>query len=923
MSRALEERGAGAVLRCLRTERQLPFPDLGSAIEAPLWLVRAERGVWLVAATERRKGGAVSSLAVGGTVRIEDGFPSGAVVVEHVRARLARGDVEEARQLIEGRTRGPTYSFDPRLAERWPPLPSRGPVTLPDGFPTGPDAPPWLYALETASTVRWPGRLRDLDRPIWLGFTEDAVFAVVPGEGAAGVRPLDGAVTRARSFPVDVLRVGDAELSMGLFGRHGLELAVALGAEGPDARWARVGLELWNTGRPERALALAEAAVARGRAAALSPLFTRLFVAAGRGAEAATTLAGAQDDHELATFDRFESATRAGGDPLSDERTETLARAAGVTPLSPPEGAPWPPEHPAEIWGAARGQLPDAYLSEARGHVRGLRFIAALDPAPEAWAAAARAARAAGDREGARIDLARALSTHPRPTLAWLAVAWAFEDASEKEAALRTALELDPMAEAAPGALGATTLETAALAAERWGLDGASALLEAADAAQGAEVAPETRWARAERLRSAGDLGRAARVFARLAGDPEKEVEDRNRPRWRARIESAKAFAGAAEPDRAREQIERAVAEDFLHADALRSAAAVEGVVSDDRRQWWQHVASVLEGAESPSAAPGLKRLSAAALEQLHPGDQDWWDEVRTQINLPKLPARDALIRGLSRLEGTEFPEVFDLVAALSHGLGLEPVPTYVYRGDDAVGLSGWPTQPPVLLIGVEHLREGPRKLSLASLRFALAVELAHLAAGHPVLAFDDSLLGTSRSVYQAFGRFAGTAETAVDLVSLIPGVDQLAKLQLLFRLSRRVFFVRNAFNKATGLVQPVLKRFFPTSKERSRGLSRRGLSGAALAFRVQADRAALRLGGDLGAAVRALLATGEVPALRLERWAQGGLSALLERSGEDEDDVTLGADEAFRLAALVEEAVTHGPFGPDTHDGQPNEKSS
>ncbi|MEL6189037.1 MAG: hypothetical protein AAFU79_30825, partial [Myxococcota bacterium] len=96
-------------------------------------------------------------------------------------------------------------------------------------------------------------------------------------------------------------------------------------------------------------------------------------------------------------------------------------------------------------------------------------------------------------------------------------------------------------------------------------------------------------------------------------------------------------------------------------------------------------------------------------------------------------------------------------------------------------------------------------------------------------------------------------------------------------------------------------------------GLSRGGLSGAALAFRVQADRAALRLGGDLEAAVRALVGTGDLPAVRLDRLARGGLSALLEEVGEDDDDdAPLGADEAFRLVALVEEAVTRGPFSAD-----------
>ena len=923
--RALADRGAGPLVGFLPTDRTVPLPRLGRPRSAPLWLVRAETGVWLVAAVEADETGAVSSLAVAGAARVDDGFPAGAVVVEAVRARLPRTLVEQARTLVRRAPQARTLGFDVRLQERTESAPGEAPYGSPEGFPTGAGPEPWLYALETASTVRWPGRLRDLDRTVWLGFTESSVFAVVLGEGTRGLLRLDAPMARGRRFPTHVLEVGEVDLSIGLFGGHRLDLAVALAAAEAGPRWALVGVELWDTGRREAALALCEAGVDRGHRDALLPVLTRIFAVSGRGAEAASALARAPEEMPLRNFEGFARALNTG-EAWDPDTSRRLAEAAALDPLEPSDGAPWPPRGPAEIWAAGRGTLPEGFVSAAPDRVRALRVVASLASTGDSWRAAALAGRAAGDRAGARDDLARALALDPVPATAWQALAWALEDAAREDEALRAALALDPTGAAASTVLGAHALENAADRAERLGLDGASALLESADATLGEETTPSQRWSRAERIRRAGDLLLAAKVFARFGAASEESPDDPERPRWKARIAAARAYASAGESEKAQDQLERAVAGDFLHAEALRAAASVEGVVSDDRRAWWLHVAAVLDGASRAPAPGGSSRLSKAALDALHPGDQDWWDDVRTQINLPSLPARDALIRGLSRLEGQEFPEVFALVSELSKALGLEPVPTYVYRGDDAVGISGWPTQPPVLLVGVEHLREGPRQLSPASLRFALSVEIAHLAAGHPVLAFDDSLLGTSRSVYQAFGRFAGTAETAVDLVSLIPGVDQLAKLQLLFRLSRRVFFVRKAFDKATGLVQPLLNRFFPTEKERSRGLSRRGLSGAALAFRVQADRAALRLGGDLEAAVGALVATGDLPAVRLDRLARGGLSALLEELGEEDDEVPLGADEAFRLVALVEEAATRGPFSADVtpeRDGQLSEKSS
>jgi hypothetical protein len=399
---------------------------------------------------------------------------------------------------------------------------------------------------------------------------------------------------------------------------------------------------------------------------------------------------------------------------------------------------------------------------------------------------------------------------------------------------------------------------------------------------------------RVARAASEALSGRAAEDAARADLQPGK-----------LRLQAARALLAHGDASEAVTAAREAVRDDFLHAEVLRGAADLRGLpVADAERRWWRHLAEVLAptGAHAPGLPPRA-RLSAEELDGLQPRGRGWLADLRARISTPALPPRDHLVRGLERVESARYPELFRLVGELSSALGVDPVPTYVYRGDDAVGVSGWPVSPPVLLIGAEHLDPGPRHLDEAALRFAVAVELSHIAAGHPVLAIDDSLLGTSKSVYQAFGRFAGTAETAVDLIALIPGIDQLAKLQKILKLSRRVFTARSTVEKAHGLARPLLERVLPKrGGDEERGIAHAASSETAIALRLQADRAALLLTGDVGAAARALLATtSRRPAARLETLARDGLAPLLDPERADE---TVDVDEALRLAALLEEAA-------------------
>ena len=194
-------------------------------------------------------------------------------------------------------------------------------------------------------------------------------------------------------------------------------------------------------------------------------------------------------------------------------------------------------------------------------------------------------------------------------------------------------------------------------------------------------------------------------------------------------------------------------------------------------------------------------------------------------------------------------------------------------------------------------------------MRFALAAELVHLRCDHPVLIFDASWLGTSRSVYDQVNGWAGTAETVFDLVTLLPGLDQARKVQTLVKLARTAFRTRGVVDKAVNLADPVVAWLGLSAEQEERGLSREGLSGAALQFRIQAERAALLLTGDLRAAVDALLVLSTRSADKVDQVRSEGLATILR-----DPEGGLAGDELLRLSALVAFATSHMPWqGPPT----------
>lgn len=884
LRRALHEHTDEAPRAALRTTTRQPCGPLGRPqTHTEVWVAVTAHRVWVLAACGT--GPWVRGDGAGDSLRLEPGWTAhtlhaaGQVLTVAARDRAAAEQAVEAWALAP-RGGSPVASPAPDAA---PPTRARAAraAVLPEGWAQAVPAPVearWLHVVPTAARheVVADGRRRAL--PVEVGIRDDGLaLAVREGARLHAWREVHGPLTLVRRGGRPGLEGEDLTLPGALVG--GSEaLLVHLSSADPSARWAWLARHAADADDPGRATAAWVEADERGQADACWLDVAAACCAAdlpghGRAALGRALLAGALHAGDPGAWTR--AATAWGRRAAWRRHTGALREGLGplLGPLLPSE----PGLEPARA----------AWLGALEDHARRGDTLEDWRRAAVAWHEAHVPARAL-----ACLD--EAVRTGG-PAERWLQGAWRWEEGQRAAGtrAWRQALAADPEGAAlqqlpdadAWRALGALAEAAGAeeLAARAW-----------AQVRAAAPADPEVARRLATALLAVGKPERAATVLAELATSADDHGLD-TPALWR---EVASLRQG---PDR-EAAARQSVACGFLHAHTFAAARGLEGV-DEPTRTWWAHLERVVGGSQRPEAPgrPPAAELGRADQEAIAPGAPSWLANLSEAVLGPPLPDRAALVRGLEPLEGA-MPEAQAVVRALALSLQTAAPEAFLFRGDGAWGVAAWPTRPPVLLLGAAHAPGGPRALSSGPLRFALATTVAHLACGHPAPHADPSLAGTSRQVYRAFGRYAGVAEDVVDLLTLVPGVDHLARLERVVRASRRVFAARKALDKAGKLATPLVDRaLLPTGS--SRGLGPLGLSGARLRAQLHADRLALRLTGDMGAAVAAILLTSTGSADLAARVHQEGLAAVLQ-----DPTGPVGADETVRVSALLAWAATTGP---------------
>ncbi len=965
----------------LRTGAQYPFiaPDDGEEKLASIWFVVCRSRCWLVAATR------TDQWSVGDAdVSLEKGWTWDAVRVGEWTVPLRSGTRSSAEKLMKqwrmstggGRpVEPPTSQVVP---EGWTgrARAASGAYNLPGWLAETTPAPPdarWLYAYETDREIPLLNTDGSIDRvPIWFAIS-DRSTTLVAHRGSASpahpnwLRPVDPPVEhRERTAARDQLVAAGWTLPGALVDRKtGLAAALANAAHEAahaDARWGVAVEQAIDAGEPSRALELLREAFVLGRHTTCWLSVGAFALEAGEAESAVgAALCALEEQPDLdlepaaVAWARRRPAVRdvepsAVKTALTGVFEECRTRSDG-RPWSVPDGIPWPPDGPIEAMAIAAIVLDQDRTIDAltlwKDHgapPRVQQAIAATtvnedDPsaaASEWWAAAERWRPL--DPEASLDAAERALTAAPersRAALHYRIAAWRWTDAEDPPTDAIEAHWAAALPEAPPDGLDQAT--------DAW-----RALAEQAAAAEAFETAVHA-W---RQVRDLDSTERAA-LFSeatvletrldrpdqaiealRLLAERTEEAVEPEPARWFVWTELARLLDG---PE-ATSALKEAVRGDFLVpaawvraleiAEQHRTAGTAE--IDDATVRWWRHVHRQLAGPEAASAVPGEssgprapeRDLAGEALDGLHPGGVGWLERARHSLDTTDPPPITELTRGLERVQPAAWPRLYAALSNLSEALKIPPPDVFVFRGTGAWGLSAWPTEPPIILVGHDHLVELPETdpadvpapdapsgdsgdsgaytpplaMTRDALSFALAVELVHLAARHPLLSFDGGLVGTSRSVYNAFGRYAGTAETVVDLVTLLPGIDQISKVQTVIKLSRRVFTARSVVDKTTDLATRASSFGLWKSTDDDTPTIARSYVGPALQFRIQADRAALLLTGDLHAAIEAILRGQPDTAVRFGAFERDGLVAALD--GLDEDTT-------LRIASLVEFAAT------------------
>ncbi len=915
----------------------------GAVTTAPRFVLATDRRCWVVARTPdgRRFGWATGAVdAVG----LDTGWTRDRLHVGPWRLPLRRGTRAEAQALVSafaaGGGGGPDVEPPPGT-----PLPAvaagRGATGVPAELATtGAEGPErWLLGLATSTTRPFNHHHGTLhDAPYRLLATNQRTLLVARAPwGETSIRTVDRLDVEVPTSGRPTLTVDGLALVAPTGSRAVVPVLLTIHrAPDPAGRWRAAAASALDEPDPRRAIAL------WGEARELGEDVRRFLVDVA-------AVAWAFDQGEVVT--RAWAASEGLPDDVvahvraAENADRTLRRALGrqhlrwsevhdglglrdLGPVARTEGLPWPAERYAEAVAsglAARGRFAEAaslwaLVSDEPRRLAGLAVL--REPIdPETGRATWReAARAHAEREAwgqAQAALRRAAGDDPQAEDHAQLARWALAEAVDPDDHWRAAVALDPS--------GRFTDDDYSL--EEWrSLYAAApeAAVEVRATALRALVAQAPSIARYEALAAlqGGPLGRPAEAAATLeraaeradaraalGQPPETDDPTAEAPRFDRWVRIAELYARDGEPEKAVGALVEAVTGDFLDPTAYRRALDSQVAVAPALRRWWAHLRDVL-GTTPPEPHPRwVHRLDDATLDALHPGGIGWLDRLRHSVEPSATPERSALTRGLERLTAEAWPRHHAKIEEVSQVLGMAVPEAYLYRGEGAWGVSAQPTHPPVLLVGITHLEPGERELDDDAFAFALAVEQSHLRCGHPILAMDQSVVGTSRSVYSAFGRYANAAESVFDVLTLVPGIDQIAKLQGLFRIGRRVFAARTALDKATSLASPLWERLVGRAADGTTGIGRENLQGAGLQVRMHADRVALLVTGDLHAAIRAILTASTRSAELLSPIAEDGLLSVLTTE-------RMPADEALRITALIAFAAQLRPDLPEATPG-------
>jgi hypothetical protein len=264
-----------------------------------------------------------------------------------------------------------------------------------------------------------------------------------------------------------------------------------------------------------------------------------------------------------------------------------------------------------------------------------------------------------------------------------------------------------------------------------------------------------------------------------------------------------------------------------------------------------------------------------------------------------KVPDLTMLKSYTEKLSAQKHPELNDVVTDIKFALNIENVEVYISHGDKSVGITSYESVPQFLIVGGDHLiKESPNYLNINELRFAVAVEMAHLYFKHARI--------TSSDIWK--GAFEKSYFIVDSLLSIFPAVGMFSKsLQGIARLNQISSFLQKTekIGKATSRSRDILKsseQLVDVYKskfidDKNKDETKMEFLATSRIMQLTAHRCALVFTKDLKSAIRAMFLVSPKYYTELPVVEKYGLKEYLLKKNENE---TYSHQElAIRLADL------------------------
>ncbi len=266
---------------------------------------------------------------------------------------------------------------------------------------------------------------------------------------------------------------------------------------------------------------------------------------------------------------------------------------------------------------------------------------------------------------------------------------------------------------------------------------------------------------------------------------------------------------------------------------------------------------------------------------------------TKLQALLASVPTPDhgVLKDYCERLEATGNATAEGALEDASRVLGVPRVSAYVSRGNKSIGVRAYEDGSPFVLIGGQHLEEGPYRMTASELRFALGAELGHVRFGHTPVTSSEVWAG-------ALNKTREGVDFAFTFLPLLKGYKLAGRMsQALSKVPAPA--VRQLLSGVERLRARINKTKLPEDDPAEAALSRinEELITAHRVMQLTADRAGLLVSADLQASIRAMLLLRADHRVLLDRSLREGLISVLRERNQSGEMAHQAL--AVRIAAL------------------------